>query len=423
MTFTKSDIIRSTSLLLLSLLLIVGVVAMGTTLNREDALDEAASIHEATASFVAYNVTNELGVCNDGSPGQFHVKESVDGSTDWVINLQGGDICEDTAACQHRQSVMGNTVSSKYPYWIMDGGLLSSDADINPMFSGANKVVIHYCSSDVWSGSVAAADNTVGFHFQGQNILFGTLHDLIGDHGLANATRILFTGSPSASGLGVVLNLDSMAVYLAEAGVQADVRGMADSSWFLWVPETDTYNSTVPAPDPLPDWFRAPYLRLADGYELWTGTPLEACVDYLDWRCFYLNNTASGVQTRSMIVQNTQDPEMIRFAGVQDSELTDPAAQTFITNTVVAGYISAFQDTLSNDGAYSVFAPTCYTHMSINNDYFLQNTTAGVGGPTLNEVLDRWYNGERVVEVEEHCMHMGCNPSCPVHQDQPQPPE
>ena len=46
-------------------------------------------------------------------------------------------------------------------------------------------------------------------------------------------TRVILVCSPSAGGIGVILNLDRVANNLAKLGSRVQVRGLADSGWYL----------------------------------------------------------------------------------------------------------------------------------------------------------------------------------------------
>lgn len=110
------------------------------------------------------------------------------------------------------------------------GGILSSDQNENPYYFDANHVFIPYCSSDNWSGDAAAKSNTE-FNFQGARIIRNVINDLL-DRGMTNGKVLLLTGSSAGAG-GVIVNLDSVADYLHSLGSSIQVRGVADSGWFL----------------------------------------------------------------------------------------------------------------------------------------------------------------------------------------------
>jgi len=112
-----------------------------------------------------------LARCNDNSPAIFYFRPAsrAADSGKWLINLQGGGSCGSGIACAERWfSVnqnfgMKNMTSEGFPAGTVGNGILARDNPRNP-FATYNHVFIHYCSSDVWSGT---ADNAVvtGFDF------------------------------------------------------------------------------------------------------------------------------------------------------------------------------------------------------------------------------------------------------------------
>lgn len=75
------------------------------------------------------------------------------------------------------------------------GGIFDDDPKRSPLAT-ANKVYVGYCSSDAWSGDIAAEDVPFGFAFRGQRNVEGTFQTLISEYdlGAARGTRVLFGG-------------------------------------------------------------------------------------------------------------------------------------------------------------------------------------------------------------------------------------
>ncbi|XP_061416586.1 palmitoleoyl-protein carboxylesterase notum1-like [Lethenteron reissneri] len=111
-------------------------------------------------------------------------------------------------------------------------GILSPRPEENPHWWNANTVFVPYCSSDVWSGNAPALQSSPGgYAFLGARILREVVVELV-RHGMGHARTIMLAGS-SAGGTGVLLHLDSMAAQLRALGVPAQLRGLADSGWFV----------------------------------------------------------------------------------------------------------------------------------------------------------------------------------------------
>jgi len=61
---------------------------------------------------------------------------------------------------------------------------------------------------------------------------------LIENHGLRDASVVILAGS-SAGGTGVLMNIDRVQNLLTLAGIDAKVRGVVDSAWYLKRPHMD----------------------------------------------------------------------------------------------------------------------------------------------------------------------------------------
>ena len=120
--------------------------------------------------------------------------------------------------------------SAHWPEMRSVNGILSPNADENPHWYDGNHVYIPYCSSDSWSGdSPARAAGDLAF--LGSRIIEQVVLELL-PRGLNDAKLLLLAGS-SAGSVGVIVNLDRVATLMATMGSKAEVRGLADSGWFL----------------------------------------------------------------------------------------------------------------------------------------------------------------------------------------------
>ena len=89
-------------------------------------------------------------------------------------------------------------------------------------------VYVHYCSSDLWSGTNPASSSTGGYNFQGKNIVDSVIQDLSDNHNLLAATKVVLTGC-SAGAAGVSFNCDDLAAKMPNA----DFRCVAGQSWIF----------------------------------------------------------------------------------------------------------------------------------------------------------------------------------------------
>ncbi len=105
-------------------------------------------------------------VCNDGTPAVFYygAATTVADQGKWIIFLQGGGSCSGAENCAERWCSinthfgMDKMTSSLTKPQIRGAGFLAPDA--RNRFRTWNRVLIHYCSSDLWGGTKA---NTLTF--------------------------------------------------------------------------------------------------------------------------------------------------------------------------------------------------------------------------------------------------------------------
>lgn len=167
-------------------------------------------------------------VCNDGSPFRFEV--SLTGSRQWVVFFEGGGACDGqlipcalrwNASPTHAlfstagDSFTDGTVGTFRP---RQTGILSRSATENPTFSGANIVILNYCSSDLWVGTGTSpvmssdGDRPESLIFAGRINARATLDLLRQRYGLSDHddVDVIVTGS-SAGGNGARNNADLFA--------------------------------------------------------------------------------------------------------------------------------------------------------------------------------------------------------------------
>ena len=86
-------------------------------------------------------------------------------------------------------------------------------------------VYVHYCSSDLWSGTNTASTATGGYNFLGRKIVESVIQDLTDNHNLLTATKVVLSGC-SAGAAGVSFNCDDVAAKLPNADFRC-VAGQA----------------------------------------------------------------------------------------------------------------------------------------------------------------------------------------------------
>ena len=109
-----------------------------------------------------------------------------------LIWLEGGGICFDKDTCDARCNI---TNTDHYYCTAKANGTTIGGREIWPtgrhrqgaLFVGHWQVWVHYCSSDLWSGT----KESVGYHFRGRQILEAVVKDLADNFDLKSANQVI----------------------------------------------------------------------------------------------------------------------------------------------------------------------------------------------------------------------------------------
>lgn len=132
--------------------------------------------------------------------------------------------------------------------------ILDVDPAKNPLFNSYNHIIIPYCSSDLWLGeeinsSISECDcfssvkssgssgcftfdpnsSSLQFTFRGKSIFQNIILQLLDDHDMINANRVILAGS-STGGLGVANHAKWTRDVL---GSNTELMVLLDSAWFI----------------------------------------------------------------------------------------------------------------------------------------------------------------------------------------------
>lgn len=243
------------------------------------------------------------------------------------------------------------------------GGILSLDQEENPFWSHANHVLIPYCSSDSWSGS-RVASNPGDFSFMGSQIIEQVMIDLL-PHGLKDADFLLLAGS-SAGAVGVLINLDRVSDLMHRLAPRVQVRGLADSGWFLDnEPYLDTNSNNInqeernlspeqlcqTSPHSCP-----PVESIKLGLSHWNGQVPSSCAkDYpgQEWKCYFGYRIYQSLRTPLFVVQWVFD----------EAQMTVDNVGSPVTRSQW-NYIHRLGKELrkSLQNVTALFAPSCVSH-------------------------------------------------------------
>ena len=178
----------------------------------------------------------------------FFFTVALTGSDRWFVELAGGGFCSDTeiSPCHAR----GGSLTRDREVREMDGDTMVvtpfdgerygavGSVFYPESFADANRVHLHYCSNDVWSGTRATpvaipADAeggaTMPFRFTGRLNVRATIEVLQRAYGLDDSDpdlRVFVTGS-SAGGFGTFLNVDQFAAALPNTAAAGRLHALA----------------------------------------------------------------------------------------------------------------------------------------------------------------------------------------------------
>ncbi|XP_076076748.1 palmitoleoyl-protein carboxylesterase notum1-like [Mytilus galloprovincialis] len=356
--------------------------------------------------FRRYFLKNKTVTCNDGSPAGYYLRKSY-GSKKWIVFLEGGWYCFDDLSCRLRWQNTGwrsYMSSNSWPHLRRVNGLLSSDPKENSYYFNANMVYIPYCSSDSWTGTVVHED---GYSFLGSYIIEEVIKELV-PRGLKKAQRLILAGS-SAGGTGVLMNLDRVADLMSELAPGVEVRGLADSGWFVDIPQfrrgecSDSFSCS-------------PVDSIQRGVKLWKGNVPEACrKEYPEdeqWKCYFGYKMYPTLKTPVFIVQYLFDEAQISVMN-----LLDISHLSMNSKNQYAGIMSKEQwQYLHNLGeevkkslhnVSAVFAPACLSHVSLTKRDW---QSVSVNGVTLAQSIYCWENN---FEKDKCLITTSSSPSIP----------
>ncbi|KAL9969046.1 hypothetical protein ACROYT_G021210 [Oculina patagonica] len=351
--------------------------------------------------------------CNDGTSAGYYLRKAR-GSKRWIVYLEGGEFCDSAASCDERYKNMKELMSSRHWSKTKEGnGILSTDPSENPSWWNANHVYIPYCSSDAWSGNASRWETGERFSFLGTRILEKVIKELM-FKGLYHAKHLLLAGS-SAGGIGVILNLDRLARRLHMAGLKVQVRGLADSGWYLDIPACHGGKMNCqPAQETN---------MIKQGMAYWRGVVPDDCArrnPAEKWRCYFAENvyrtdSKSPQHSPLFVFQWLYDQAQIAWAVSQMPEKQND--NNYISSIAFSLGEQLKQSFNRTKGlACAVFAPSCYSHTILTRDDWLK---VMVGGKNLNDALDDWYQSSsdgsancRTL-IENECHHPQCDKTCP----------
>ncbi|MEZ4238329.1 MAG: pectin acetylesterase-family hydrolase [Myxococcota bacterium] len=355
-------------------------------------------------------LTDAAARCNDGTPPVLWVRAATDPAhaRDWVVHLEGGGLCRTAAECAARwcggtPPYDASDMSSAWAPLAVEGHGIASPRAANA-FAGYNQVRVHYCSSDLWLGTVAAHafdDPDVGAYtvaLQGDGIVQAVLDALLDgvapEDGAAappplSDARLVVLNGASAGGYGALLR----AWRVVDALPDAEVVVSADAAF-----SPDPEVLPPDARDAVEADLRERYADIALG--LWA-TPLEpACLaahDAEPWRCLDLATVLR---------------ERLPGAAAVHHDLFDAVLQQSVPVGTLDDYAAWSAATLAllaqERPEMALHGAACGRHTVTDDDVAFFGVR--VDGASYHEVLADRVAGERRVAVDDPT---GAGSRCP----------
>ena len=388
--------------------------------------------------------------CNDGTPAIFYYGAAtrVADRDKWLIFLQGGGSCTDGQLCAQRWC----SVDTNYGMDKMTSSLsrpsIRGDGFLNPdpqnQFGSWNRVLIFYCSSDVWSGNnVRTLSATVGdgtmreydIRFKGMRIIDAVLDTLrnagfgrrrVARHDekavgpwpdLDDAEAVLFAGS-SAGGAGVRANLDRVGTKLKTTNPGLDYRGVIDASYGTQTEFLDFSRSTFCTNQPSYGCSYESFVRATGEFlhvGMWGAGLEESCERWhatnapgTEWRCSdHEHVMLHHITTPLFIHQDMQDTQV-------GGNFVEPG---FGTPSDFARRVEEELRTLPapeepRGGEPGRHVPQCTDHESFTNDAAAFRVR--IDGVSYHDAVWNWWRGvQPIVLVRPFTGTPGRAPECP----------
>lgn len=258
-------------------------------------------------------INNSMALCNDYTQAGYFM--NLQGGEKWLIFFEGGSLCYSNDTCNRRFFQRGvrnrfNQGTSLNPFGNFDTekawretvgtagnkteaarstvspimsslecfqgnpdffpeqtaefavrgrDILDCDCEFNPVFCNYNKVLVPYCSSDLWLGSDTSATNTscscfeyvqnnpsgkcdfmyeptspgLQFTFRGETIFRSVIEDFINSDKIHQRSEVVLAGS-SAGGVGVINNARWVNErFKTRGGGGGNLKVLFDSAWFI----------------------------------------------------------------------------------------------------------------------------------------------------------------------------------------------
>ena len=308
--------------------------------------------------------------------------------------------------------------SSTWASQMAQGGIFDT---ANSAFGNANRIYVKYCSSDLWSGDVAASSATFNFAFRGARSVSAVMTALVEQHGMSGPGNRLLFGGCSAGAIGAMNNLDAVAAQLASTGVE--VKGLLDAAALV-----DIYPAAWPfSPDLIPLQTLVEELVYTIQPTFPASCAAKGYTGPAQWKCLWSAYRLPLVET----------PFFANAVQFDDFEIQYSTDNLGPSNPQQMEFVNSFQPAFLNlinslPPGSGVFSPTCLVHcLSGQNTYF----EFYVNGETMSRcviptaaaspfsshslpfspsALNAWYFDGQPTSVVSSCTGWACTAQCGV---------
>lgn len=301
------------------------------------------------------------------------------------------------------------------------GGLLSSNATVNPQFADANKAWFGYCSGDSFSGDVALpVMGNVSFplYFRGKSILEAGVATLRASFGLADAELVVLSGC-SAGGQAVYYQADHVGRLLA-AFTSARFVAAPGAGLFL---DVEPFNNQPNTARPMYKWVFDTMNLSSSVNPLCVRDNAQQDPSY----CFYSPHVLPYIDTPVFVSNSLVDAAQLSFVmqlGCDPAAGDCDAQQLAYVDNFYLEFVKQAQPVLTSpaNGAWLV---SCAVHMVQDVDGAWN--AIRVQGITHAEAFANWLAGANTYHVVDVTWSAGGGPhggnvDCPKYGPVPSPP-
>jgi len=300
-------------------------------------------------------------------------------------------------------------------------GILSDDANINPLFHSWNKIWIPI-SGTSFTGD---RDSELPYPVRGKRIQTAVIADLLENHGMKNAANVILTGG-SSGGLATYLTCDRVGEQVKTANPTARYTCLADAGYFLDHPDIKGNPSTTPL-------FQSSYYAWNSS----SGTN-QACVDFYkktgeDWKCIFAQYVAPFITSELFVMQNLYDSWQINNilkigCSGYNKPMTSCSAAQMTALESYGGSLRSLLSPFTSNPKVGMFTPSCIAHcQSVENEHdialwYWPGRWSIVGDKGQSEyprnAFNDWYSGTTTGNSSKFVQQCAwspdtCNKLCP----------